>query len=408
MEIDLIINGISELVKEQKYDEALTTCLDALKREDLSREEKILILQNSITVYEALNQYLEIISTYSEIFKLSKNTIYEDTEIIVPMLLHRAEIYKRLGQIQESIDDYIYIVKNADRNSKSQMTYLIKAYGQLAYIRMSISDEKSEFQEAAKYLRTAYRLDPENIVTNLFLGIIYNKLDNREKSLKHYDRAYINQFNVYESNLDNNRFFKYRSMENMNLRSLADNRIYLSRPKDFNDPFDCILYRQMNYLDNKVFREVIDRIKAFCVSATNKSILMWSHYADSHKGFCIEYQIDRSYLDNVEVHSHFNEIDYRKDYSREEKFINIFNDAFFVKNKIWKYEKEYRLLTYNQPENYLPSPRIRSITFGLECSNSNRERVKDAVKHHSNIEFFQVDVNLKNMMKLKISKDSCN
>lgn len=112
---------------------------------------------------------------------------------------------------------------------------------------------------------------------------------------------------------------------------LQKNQIYFSDPNDFNDPFDCLAQESMheNYIEDLVrcsaserfgvpFAEItdhqfnvvelefnsepelrrlkkqveneIDELKLFGVlslTERNDSILMWSHYSDSHKGFCI-------------------------------------------------------------------------------------------------------------------------
>ena len=49
--------------------------------------------------------------------------------------------------------------------------------------------------------------------------------------------------------------------------------------------------------------EAIERTKkdalATCFSKRNDSILMWSHYADSHKGVCFEFDYESPYFYDV-------------------------------------------------------------------------------------------------------------
>ena len=43
---------------------------------------------------------------------------------------------------------------------------------------------------------------------------------------------------------------------------------------------------------------LIKSIHVACFSETKESILMWSHYADNHKGFCVEYDFKELGISN--------------------------------------------------------------------------------------------------------------
>lgn len=45
---------------------------------------------------------------------------------------------------------------------------------------------------------------------------------------------------------------------------------------------------------NNCMNEIKDSIRVVCLSEVYNSMLMWSHYAQNHKGFCIEYEFDES------------------------------------------------------------------------------------------------------------------
>ncbi|MEI6866652.1 DUF2971 domain-containing protein [Flavicella sp.] len=97
---------------------------------------------------------------------------------------------------------------------------------------------------------------------------------------------------------------------------LKDKTIRFSNPKDFNDPFDIksdsskeevlIHYPNLSDLEiNNILRVIKDseykvlegnssRHRISCFSENYKEILMWSHYADKHKGICVGYNIEKN------------------------------------------------------------------------------------------------------------------
>jgi hypothetical protein len=119
--------------------------------------------------------------------------------------------------------------------------------------------------------------------------------------------------------------YKYRYYNAYSLSSLANSPIWLSEPKTFNDPFDCAITLDRNTYkksvidaisvalkkvqDGKTMRDellnewpgdgdafetlrnsvkdLFQNIGICSFSALSDHMLMWSHYADHHKGFCI-------------------------------------------------------------------------------------------------------------------------
>ncbi|MBY7943947.1 DUF2971 domain-containing protein [Vibrio fluvialis] len=81
------------------------------------------------------------------------------------------------------------------------------------------------------------------------------------------------------------------------------------------------------------------------LSLTKKDILLWSHYADEHRGIAIEFNGEHDFFSNTD-----DTISSRVDYSKSRKLednrlfdaINV--GKFFKKYSSWRYEKEYRVL----------------------------------------------------------------
>lgn len=241
--------------------------------------------------------------------------------------------------------------------------------------------------------------------------------------------------------------FKYQSFNAYSKSNLESNRIYFNRYDYFNDPFECWCIEHNGYPDPEVDRErflnVIktwgfstDRIEnAFeyyteyvedlkdcpgivnakkesariaCFSAEPDNLLMWSHYADGLRGFCIElddaaFATDSPDRPPVEVHH----VAYRTSppcidtvaysiandmYWHNEDIDNAINalrelDAKVLATKPypWAYESEIRAITHieNGSKNGVSlsySPKmIRRIIIGEKASYSNIDFIKKVI-----------------------------
>lgn len=121
-----------------------------------------------------------------------------------------------------------------------------------------------------------------------------------------------------------------------------------------------------------------------------ENILLWSHYADSHRGFVIEF--DKDFISEVELHE--------VKYSNERDFLtfediddNNFHNIFYKKSKEWAYEQEYRaVLPLNNADNIKDNKyhlfkfrkkSLRSITFGCAMSQSNKDTIMKMIENDS-------------------------
>lgn len=121
-----------------------------------------------------------------------------------------------------------------------------------------------------------------------------------------------------------------------------------SHPKTFNDPYDCYIVLKNN-------PNVQDFFRVLCLTRQYDNILMWSYYADSHKGYCFEYdvedilkEIQNSPINGLCVYSdveYEKEIELKnpvKEFSYED--INHYIKAVFIKYKEWGHERESRFV----------------------------------------------------------------
>lgn len=215
------------------------------------------------------------------------------------------------------------------------------------------------------------------------------------------------------------------------LKNLALKQITCASPKLFNDPIDTYFYYSGDGCFSKykeiLTTEIMDtiRISSFInysqvikeKNNTNKlksnEILMWTHYANAHKGFCFEYQINIkdfaildsgkfddnkhilhqvSYMENLatEFETLFS-VDQVPNYTNE-NYEDLLKSCFFTKDQAFEYENEIRFLLYthdkssriNFPFNYL-----KKIIFGERC-----ERDMKILVSHINDQVYKSDIEL--------------
>ncbi|MDY0204626.1 MAG: DUF2971 domain-containing protein [Desulfovibrio desulfuricans] len=141
---------------------------------------------------------------------------------------------------------------------------------------------------------------------------------------------------------------------------------------------------------------------AFCLTESDDNMLMWSHYADSHKGFVIEF--DAEHIHSSVIHGKqslmFNKIVYVQDRPEIDMYDlwNRGNDTdmyvtalkyFYSKSDRWKYEKEWRTVikfheTERQNNNFgvvsIDQRAIKSVTFGISMSDSEVNKKYKEIK----------------------------
>lgn len=219
--------------------------------------------------------------------------------------------------------------------------------------------------------------------------------------------------------------YKYRDWTlKFHRETLTKQVAYFSSPANFNDPFDCkipirydvepekqleeIYYRALKAAhpdasdeeirgfakkrvqegpvnpntfkknDKEYFDKLNQRMGVFSLAEHNNEILMWGHYANSHKGFCVGFDTKEllkaenvDFVGKVEYYSEFPVI--IPNGSLEFQF----QKQIFSKWDRWAYEDEYRL-TKNHIENRkvrLPKAAFKEIILGYQMSPKDRVKI---------------------------------
>ena len=152
----------------------------------------------------------------------------------------------------------------------------------------------------------------------------------------------------------------------------------------------------------------------FSMTSENDNILMWTHYANSHKGICIRLNVDQflNFIKNDCVKEKLLIIWDKVEYQNEYPLLNpfILNDdevvlkSLLIKSWYWKYESEYRFILFENPNRAIKIPIgiIDQIIMGCNISESDKGELVEIAKSR-NIELLKADLK-RNSFGLDINK----
>nr|WP_250131409.1 DUF2971 domain-containing protein [Vibrio crassostreae] len=114
---------------------------------------------------------------------------------------------------------------------------------------------------------------------------------------------------------------------------------------------------------------------------------MWSHYADHHKGFVVEFDVNLSnekLVKEPEFYFGGNDVEYSHEMPVKVIGTTNFSDIyrqFLVKSEDWAYEQEYRVLSTNKGAGIheFDHTMISAVIFGAKMSIENMNKLKDEV-----------------------------
>jgi len=222
--------------------------------------------------------------------------------------------------------------------------------------------------------------------------------------------------------------FKYRVVNKNLIDSLVNSTLYFAPREKLNDPFDSQI-DLTNVIHSLLRENITDEIRGslelilskgeffnnfergysefgICSFATElENTLMWSHYADEHRGISLYYDIPREFLDNPGEILGVSPVLYEKDTISRwlcENAHNFEKDHFeFVtgllktvitaKSPEWKYEKEGRIIRPVAGPYEAPRDILKGITFGLRTSERDEKLIRSiAEKYYDGVQFSRI------------------
>lgn len=208
--------------------------------------------------------------------------------------------------------------------------------------------------------------------------------------------------------------YKYRgsdeSLCDRDLQCLLDNYFWAPTASDLNDPSES--YVNANFIKN-AFNKMMGANKAhlslenllgmrktvgvYSLSKNPLDELMWAYYANSHKGFCVEYDLGRLIF---EARSDWSVVDVV--YRTEPSIITV-EDLLFpdegmlmikkmigTKSLRWKHEQEIRIITTTFGRNNYAPAAVSGIYFGCRCDEKFILKVRNSLKGRD-IKYYKIE-----------------
>lgn len=218
--------------------------------------------------------------------------------------------------------------------------------------------------------------------------------------------------NTEQNGLPPDFLYHYYSFKERNKTIFTKNQIYFQSPREFNDPFDTtckyilegneqkkkefllglqsrhpkistmdINYvlshpqREKEFLGKMENRDSIGRNAGiYCLTAKNDDILMWSHYADSLKGFCLKFSTKNDFF----------VLAYKINYIKQRLIRNLLclggieetKALFLSKSDDWSYEEEYRcIIPDGVGKRTFPDNALVGVILGCKMEDSNKNKI---------------------------------
>ncbi|MCX6230864.1 MAG: DUF2971 domain-containing protein [Bacteroidetes bacterium] len=226
--------------------------------------------------------------------------------------------------------------------------------------------------------------------------------------------------------------YKYRDYKNtFNRRTLFELELFLATTSMFNDPYEgsipfiydpidltpeniFLKMRQLAIMEHPNWKEA--EIQKYCFEGQSKNLLnddkhieqfneqnrkdidntfgifsmtihplnylMWSHYGNSHTGFCLGF--DSAILYET-VGGSLGPVHYDTEVPKLRLFGDIYDfhlKQLATKSEIWKYEDEYRIVKSNAARQIITYPKemIKQIYLGFKMSLSQKYKIIDFAK----------------------------
>lgn len=240
--------------------------------------------------------------------------------------------------------------------------------------------------------------------------------------------------------------YKYRQVNELSINALEQGKVWYSIPERLNDPNDVAITWEKDFTAKQIVREFImnrdkgtpvegklkidelverylregygykkilekidelfmpvdkktqrellqdtlyynqilfSKMGVFSLSEDPLNTLMWSHYSDSHKGFCLGFECHAT---NV-LGQYANKIEYVEQinlpqiaaFSMNNNDDEIFLELAHKKSKDWSYEKEWRVIKPKGDSLYFYPGMLIEVILGLNAKIEDELKIREAV-----------------------------
>lgn len=230
----------------------------------------------------------------------------------------------------------------------------------------------------------------KNKIKEVAIDVFFDKYDIKDKynSKEDYEKMKLNVIGLMSKYTTNGSLYKYRSgQKDYDIENIKSDKLTLNDPNNFNDPFEfLIIYNEFeDYPDNwnDILGELPVRLKSQwrvgCLADTNKNQLMWSHYANNHEGFCLEYDL----YELFDIGELLLPVKYEGEIVKGSINSGLSQEFMFRKSNVWEYEGEWRIVKQvNDDKSYIDidAPKVKAIYMGCKINNELKEKLIEICK----------------------------
>lgn len=180
--------------------------------------------------------------------------------------------------------------------------------------------------------------------------------------------------------------YKYKSLDNLAffLDIIVRNRLYGATMKELNDPMEGY-FDSLNFSNSEWERihKVKNSVRICSLSKNKNNALLWAHYANQHKGCCVEVEIPNNisweYID-VKYKSVPPQLSPSLSEEDAIKFL------YSTKSDYWSYEDEVRYIKKvkqskdNKPYKAHLSIKVKKIYLGIRVTTEEKKNIERIVK----------------------------
>ncbi len=225
------------------------------------------------------------------------------------------------------------------------------------------------------------------------------------------------------------RLYRYRDTGQFTEKIFTKREVFFANPRSFNDPFDCGFHivcrgersqqviasvafnaakklhpewsvRQAfdaaervgasiaanhhdeasRQLGRSLAREYNEKAGVLCLAATCTEILMWSHYANNHRGICLEFRTDAK----DSIFSNARPVKYSDEYPHldlrnmvEDEQLRNATAWMLTKSTNWSYEREWRILDFKNGTGVraFPPESLSAVILGCCIPDDESDKV---------------------------------
>lgn len=220
------------------------------------------------------------------------------------------------------------------------------------------------------------------------------------------------------------KLYKYQSYSTQTLDNLKNRLIWFSKPSRFNDPFDCSIIYLVEDMKDEDIQDMYDDLKKqyiksssqneqimadfsgdkpsalfrerlagfltsnfkkvvnnqlgqagiACFSENVNNILMWSHYADGHRGLCLEFDCRYEPFRSAVAVQYSDKLPTL--YKPEDDSTDLQIRLATTKSTGWAYEKEWRLIIRDGDKVLsVDTASLTGIYFGCAMPSDHKEAI---------------------------------